>query len=152
MKMAARFVASMRVDSYDRADVVLERDAVAELDAVGGVPLARVYHFEASVREALQFRPGSVQKLRGSLRQLVDSPSGRAEPAAIARLARGVILGESETGEFNRPSVIDRRRPAERLLDHVAEWVNACFESSADSNAANGPPSLLRDKTKSVSS
>ena len=125
----------MRVDSYDRADVALERDAVAELDAVGGVPLARVYRFERSVRDALRFRPGSVQKLRGSLQQLVDSPRSKAEPAAIERVTRGIIAGESETGEFNRPSVIDGRRPAERLLDDVAEWVNACFETSAESRS-----------------
>jgi hypothetical protein len=133
--MATRFVASMRGERYDRADVVLERDAIAELDAIGGVPLARVYHFEASVRHALRFQSGSVQKLRASLQQLVDSPSGKAEPAVIERIARCVIVGESETGEFNRPSVIDRRRPAERLLDDVAGWVNACFETSADSNS-----------------
>jgi hypothetical protein len=126
----------MRVERYHRADAVLERDAVAELDAVGGVPLARVYHFEVCVRDALRFQPGSVQKLRGSLRQLVDSPRCKAERGAIERLARCVIVGESETGEFNRPSVIDRRRPAERLLDDVAEWVNACFDTSADSDSA----------------
>jgi hypothetical protein len=107
--MATKLVAPMRVDSYDRSDVVLERDAVAELNSVGGVPLARVYHFERSVRDALRFRPGSVQKLRGSLQQLVDSPRSKAEPAAIERVARGIIAGESE--------------PAERLLDDVAEWV-----------------------------
>jgi len=124
----------MRAQSYHRADVVLERDAVAELDAIGGVPLARVYHFEASVRDALRFQSGSVQKLRGSLRQLVDSPKCKADRVAIERLARCVIRGEAETGEFNRASVIDRRRPAERLLDDVATWVNACFETSADSS------------------
>jgi hypothetical protein len=124
----------MRIDTDDRADVILERDAIAELDAIGGVPLARVSHFERSVRDALRFRPGSVQKLRGSLQQLVNSQRGTVDPAAIERVARRVILGESETGEFNRPSVIDRRRPAERLLDDVAEWVNACFATSADSN------------------
>ena len=131
--MATRFVSSMRGERYHRADAVLERDAVAELDAIGGVPLARVSHLEASVRDALRFQSGSVQRLRGSLRQLVDSPRCKAEPAAIERLARCVILGESETGEFNRPSVIERRRPADRLLDDVAEWVNACFPTSADS-------------------
>ena len=126
-----RVLAPMRADRYDRADAAFERDAVAELEAVGGVPLARVSHFERSVRDALGFRPGSVQRLRLSLRQLIDS-STEAEPAAVERMARGVIIGESEPGTFNRPSVIDGRRPAERLLDNVAEWVNSCFERSAD--------------------
>jgi hypothetical protein len=119
----------MRVDGHDRCDAAFERDAVAELEAVGGVPLARVSHFERSVRDALGFRPGSVQRLRLSLRQLIDS-STEVEPAAVERMARGVIIGESEPGTFNRPSVIDGRRPAERLLDNVAAWVNSCFESS----------------------
>ena len=126
----------MRRDSDGRADAALERDAIAELNAIGGVPLARVYHFERSVRDALRFQSGSVQRLRASLQLLVDSLRDKADPAAIQLVARCVIVGESETGEFNRPSVIDRRRPAERLLDEVAGWVNACFETSADSNCS----------------
>lgn len=118
LKMSTSLVAPRRVDDYNRADAAFERDAVAELEAAGGVPLARVSHFERSVRDALGFRPGSVQRLRLSLRQLIDS-STKAEPAAVERMARGIIVGESEPGKFNRPSVIDSRRPAERLLDNV---------------------------------